>query len=130
MESTHDETETIITPRRNFQNLKRKKLRSVLRKKDKKIKLLHQNLRRKKKRIASLSEILKLCKNKSLLNEEDASSLELLSSTNSELFERQLLKAKGKRVPKKYGEDIKKFVLNLNFVSPKAYNFVRENFNS
>lgn len=38
-------------------------------------------------------------------------------------------KNKGKAVSRKYSVDLRKFALTLNFYSPKAYEFVRNEFN-
>lgn len=49
---------------------------------------------------------------------------------NKDLIINLANKNKGKAVKRKYSVELRKFALTLHFYSPKAYNFVRNNFNS
>lgn len=94
--------------------------------KTKKIRILHQNIRRKSKRIMSLKNMLNELKTKNLIGADQDDMLANIIGPNSEIFERQLLKAKNRPKPKAYSAKIRQFALNLNFYSPKAYRYIRD----
>lgn len=90
------------------------------------IKLLKQQLRRKDIKINTLEGLLKLLKDKQLL---DINSQEMMLSKFGELSQEiftnihknQNINPKGRR----YSKTIKEFSLTLNYYSPKAYEYAR-----
>lgn len=105
-------------------------LRKTITKRDSQIKSLQQKIRRSSKKIAKLTDILKELQENNLLSEENSEVLASVGGSNNQIFKRQTLKFHNKTLPKKYEPEIRSFALNLNFLSPKAYLYVRDNFNS
>ena len=86
-----------------------------------KIKRLRASLQHYKKKSATLSDVIK-----SLCGKVTPETLETLAQIgpNEEFLQRQITKKH------KYGNNLKAFSLTLHFYSVKAYNFVRNTFNS
>ena len=66
-------------------------------------------------------------KKKNLIDEEINDTLVSVVGANRHILERQLKKLKGFG-NKTYGPELRQFALNLNFLPPKAYCYVRESF--
>ncbi|KAE9522390.1 hypothetical protein AGLY_017221 [Aphis glycines] len=77
-----------------------------------------------------MSEIIKNLKNKNLLNENDSDVLFECFGKHANLITNWSKKSLGKKVPKKYSPAIRQFALSLHFFSPKAYQYVRKQFNT
>lgn len=112
------------TPRKK--KLRRKLFQEVIRsqKKTKKIRVLTQSLKRQKKKVFSLKHLLLTLKNNNLIDTEKSQLLENMSSLNKQMLQRKLTKNK------KFSPELRKFVITLNFFSPKAYDFVRNVFDT
>ncbi|KAG8173931.1 hypothetical protein JTE90_014540 [Oedothorax gibbosus] len=96
----------------------------------KKIKLLQQTNRRNQKKISDLKSLMKECKNKGLITDDSLQILYKAAGPNKELITRQLCKVTNSPIAKFYSPELRKFALTLHFYSPRAYNYVRESFNS
>lgn len=94
----------------------------------KKVKTLQQNLRRSSSKITNLKNILKTLHKKHLLNEEQVDLLHTLSGSNGKLFERLLQKKNAQPLPKQYEKELRSFALTLHYYSPRAYEYVRSQF--
>ncbi|KAH1006915.1 hypothetical protein HUJ05_007602 [Dendroctonus ponderosae] len=112
------------TPRKR--RIRRQLFQAVRRSSDKSIKLkqIRQTVRRCKKKIVSLKQILKALREKDLLSLEHSSLLKNLPNINKELIKRKL----GKKI--KYSPELRKFAITLSFFSPKAYDYVRQVFDT
>ncbi|XP_026816130.1 THAP domain-containing protein 2-like [Rhopalosiphum maidis] len=91
-----------------------------------KFKLLKQQIRRKDTKINTLAGLLKLLKDKKVLNmESEELILDKFDGLSQELFsnirKNQNTDPKGRR----YSKTIKEFSLTLNYYSPKAYEYAR-----
>lgn len=94
-----------------------------------KIKRLNEKVRKRNKKIAVLNDIIEHLKETNKINAEE--SLLLKECAGPEDFlKRQIAKSKGLPLTRKYSEEIRKFALTLHFLSPKAYNFVRNTYNT
>ena len=89
----------------------------------KKLRLNLQMTRRLKARVASLKNLIEVLQNKHLISSECASLLCGLDDVPREIFQR--LQNRKKTV---FSETLKQFATTLHFYSPKAYDYVRENF--
>lgn len=98
--------------------------------KNRQIKNLKEKTRYMKKQIASLKSILTNLQKKNLVLSEQANILENIGVTNKELLKRQILRSKkaGCIIRKKYSPELRTFALTLQFYSTKAYNYVRQTF--
>lgn len=126
--TTVDEAES--SPRKTRMLTKVKVFKHHIKKKDRLIKILNQKVRRKSRKIASMRAIMTELKRKNLISEDVAEVLKDVTGANRDLLERYLLSVKSKPPPKAYEPHIRAFALNLNFLSPKAYKYVRETFNN
>lgn len=118
------------TPRRSFLKYGIRELSDEIQIKNSKLRKLQQTIRRKNKKIASMAEIIKSLKNKNLLNENDSNVLFESFGKHSDLISNWSKKNLGKKVPKKFSPAIRQFALSLHFFSPKAYQYVRKQFNT
>lgn len=118
------------TPRRSYLKRGICILSDIMQIKNKKIKELQQIVRRKNKKIDSLSEIICELKKNNLLTEDDTNILLESFGKHSDLITKWSNKNLGKKVPKKCSPSIRKFALSLHFFSPKAYQYVRNQFNT
>ncbi|CAH2085969.1 unnamed protein product [Euphydryas editha] len=94
----------------------------------KRIKVLRQKCRRLKQKVHDFQGIIDELKQKNFVSHESAILLEECAGS-PEFLSRQIFKHRDEPCPRKYGEDIRKFALTLNFLSPKAYKFVRTTYN-
>lgn len=119
MTSTFNVTQKKLCSTRNSLNEKRKKLKN-----------LRKRANRYKKKNCDLRKIILELKKRSFLADEYADMLENLSKTSYALFQRQLLKSSNPKLVKIYDERLRAFSITLNFLSPKAYDFVRDQFDT
>uniref|UniRef100_A0A1B0DPB1 THAP-type domain-containing protein n=1 Tax=Phlebotomus papatasi TaxID=29031 RepID=A0A1B0DPB1_PHLPP len=97
----------------NLKNLKRKHKNAL------------QILRRKTKKIRELQDLLK-SKDKELSNAIKKKSLDKIPPGLKALFDRIISKTECENSStKKYTEELKRFALEMDFLSPKAYRFLR-----
>ncbi|KAL4083277.1 hypothetical protein QTP88_028607 [Uroleucon formosanum] len=98
--------------------------------KNKKLKSLQQTIRRKNKRIANMQTIINDIKNQNLVDEETSvSPLESIGK-HKDLVTNWTKKNLGKKIPKKYSPAVRQFPLSLHFFSEKAYEYLRDQFNT
>lgn len=105
-------------------------LQQAIRNKNKKIRCLQQQARRKNSKITSLTTMMNDLKKRNLLTDDTAEVLDQVSSSNRDMIDRYIMRSQGKPLPKVYRPPIRSFALNLNFLSPKAYAYVRETFST
>lgn len=96
--------------------------------KNKRIKALKQQNRRLKNKVSKFSEIISSLKEK--LNQDEFHIISGMNIKNKDFFVRYLKKAKSSTVTKSFSPELRAFALQLNFYSPRAYNFVRNSFNT
>ncbi|CAH2101072.1 unnamed protein product [Euphydryas editha] len=108
-----------MTPRKKklVNQLNRKSLLAETRKK--KLAILRSKNLRLLKRNAELSAIIATLKEKRFINQEAADLLSSVNPGEKLKFQRS-----------KFSPEVRKFALNLHFISPRAYNFVRNTFNT
>lgn len=107
-----------MTPRKLklTMNLQRKTL--VAENRRKKIAALRSKARRLVKKNAELTDIIENLKTKRFINQEAADLLSVVNN-DSEFI---------KPNKSKFSPETRKFALNLHFISPRAYNYVRQHF--
>lgn len=98
--------------------------------KNKKIKLLNQTIRRQQSKITSLKSVIKILEEKHLLNEDQSSVLMGNFGKNKDLLCRLTSKNANEKLPRLYSAELRRFAISLHFFSPRAYNFIRNEFNS
>jgi hypothetical protein len=76
-----------------------------------------------------MKSIVRCLKEKHLLLEENINILNNLSGPSKQIVKRQVAKSR-QRLAKVYSPELRKFALTLHYYSPRAYNFVRESFNT
>lgn len=81
-----------------------------------------------KKKVQQFSDIILELRKK--LNEEEMHILSNIPVSNKDFMARYLKKAQSSTVEKSYPPEVRSFALQLNFYSPRAYNFVRNYFNT
>ncbi|KAL4127488.1 hypothetical protein QTP88_011655 [Uroleucon formosanum] len=74
--------------------------------------------------------VIKVLKNKSLISEEQGMLLDSNFGKQRDLINNFCKKNAGRKVAKKYSLELRKFAVTLYFYSPKAYQFIRREFNS
>lgn len=89
-----------------------------------KLKLSQQKVRRKKKQIMTMQQITMALKDKDLLSERCAETLEKYSGLPKLILERM---SKGTQAGE-YSDELSAFAMTLKFYSSKVHNFVRETF--
>ena len=94
----------------------------------KKIKTLQQKCRRMVKKIETLENIIKHLKSKSLINSEWAQMLIDIGGENKDFLQRYIAKKTGQGLPREHSPELRKFAVTLNFLSPRAYTYVRQQF--
>lgn len=104
-------------------------LRSAFKVKQKCIKNQFQSIRRKNNKIKKMSTILKDLHNKNFLSTTEFENIQEQWSTSGQLIKRFLVKSKGNKAEKQYPAALKSFAMTLHFYSPKAYDYVRKEFN-
>ena len=81
--------------------------------------------RRALRKISGIQSLLSELKQKQIISEETHRVLEKSKACSAELFDRQLRQLNKFKFPNKYSPQLRVFALTLNFVSLKAYNYVR-----
>lgn len=107
----------------------RKRIKFLKEEHAKQIKKLRQNLRRSANENARLKDVLNTLKSQHLLNEEQVDILHTLSECNGELFKRLTKRKNIKPSSTQYNEQLRCFALTLHYYSPRAYEYVRRQFN-
>lgn len=93
----------------------------------KKVRLMQQQIRRKNDQLITLRSMLEDLKNKQALKANQAKPTNTLGGLTGELYER-LIQQKSNVVPKCYSPNLRCFALTLQYYSPRAYEYVREEF--
>lgn len=119
--------DTTVTPRKRklIKQLRAKSHLAETRKK--KLAAIRSKSWRLQKKAAEQSVIIEQLKAKSLINHETADLLSSINPDNKDFLKRFLCKGTS---AKKYSPSLRKFALTLNFISPRAYRFVRKQFDS
>lgn len=92
----------------------------------KKIKVLNQKVRRRNQKICSLQELIKVLKNKGLLEHNPSNIIENhFDGTLNDIFKNELVNRKRHVKGRRYSRDVKHFALTMLYYSPKAYRFCR-----
>lgn len=92
------------------------------------MKALREKTRRLKKKIAKFSDVITELKDK--LQDEDLTVLKNIPVNNKDFLIRYIKKAQNLKLESSYSPELRSFALQLNFYSPRSYNFVRQTFNS
>lgn len=98
----------------------------------KQIRALQQKFRRRTHQVATLKHVLDTLKEEKLLNERQTDIIHILqlgSRSKSAIFERLIKKQNNEFVPKQYEPHLRSFALTLHYYSPRAYEYVRTEFN-
>ncbi|XP_022161745.1 THAP domain-containing protein 1-like [Myzus persicae] len=98
--------------------------------KNKRIKYLNQKVQRQQKSISSLKNVIAVLKDNNLLHQDNAYLLSECFGKNNYLISNLYKKNLGKKLPRKYSADLRRFALSLHFHSCKAYDFVRKEFDT
>lgn len=93
----------------------------------KKLKALREKSRRLTKKVATLENIITELKTMSLISEEKGDLLESIDPANRDFLKKMLNSSSSGR---KYSPSLRKFALCLPFISPRAYKYVRQQFNT
>lgn len=111
------------------QRTKLKILRNEFTKRNKKNAAQYQIIRRKNIKINKLSSILEYLHQNNYLSATEFENFQQMPTRSYELISRFVAKHSGKKLPKKYPQSLKTFAMNLHFYSPRAYDYVRQEFN-
>ncbi|XP_063390619.1 THAP domain-containing protein 1 B-like [Cydia fagiglandana] len=95
----------------------------------KKVKRLNEKLRLQRKKIAEFQNVIKDLQERNLVNNENSIVLEACVGPK-DFLKRRILKSEGMPLEKQYSEETRKFAHTLHLISPKAYNFVRQTYNT
>lgn len=93
----------------------------------KKLRAVRERKRRLEKKSARLENIIAALKCKMLASSEDIDLLSNIDTTNADFLKRYL---DNENSPRKYSASLRKFAICLHFISPKAYMFIRKQFNT
>lgn len=97
----------------------------------KKLRRLQKKNRQKDKKIANLEAVIQDLKSKNFMYEGNLDTLSKETSTNMEFLAHQLTKHLGKSLEKQqYSPELRAFALTLHYLSPRAYNYVRDVFDT
>lgn len=107
-----------ILRKRLFQEMSKSK------QKTRKIRALRQSLKRYKKKVICLKSIVTNLEKKNLIASEQAMLLENMSLINKQMLQRK------SKISQKYTPELRRFAISLNFFSPKAYDYVRNVFDT
>ncbi|KAG5875754.1 hypothetical protein JTB14_022463 [Gonioctena quinquepunctata] len=119
------------SPSKLLRQLKNANLKKTLA--QKKLKMAKVKVRRLKKRVMSLKEVLWNVKTKNLLSENGVPFIEKsITVVPLSILKRSIevakKKSQGKQYKNTFGDDIKTFAMTLQFLSSKAYLYVRNTF--
>lgn len=110
-----------MTPRKFKLTKKLRQKTNLAESRKKKIAVLRSKNLRLRKKNAELGAIIENLKSERYLNQESADLLSSLNLTKTDFLN---------PTKSKFSPEVRKFALNLHFISPRAYNFVRDNFNT
>ncbi|KAL4718703.1 hypothetical protein ACJJTC_011322, partial [Scirpophaga incertulas] len=116
-----------ITPRKIKLMKKLEKSTALGENRKKKLAALRSKTWRLQKKTAEMSTVIQELKTRSLINQESADLLSSIDVVNRDFLKKFLCKDSTAR---KYTPELRKFALTLHYISPKAYNFVRKQFNT
>lgn len=116
------------SPKKRILKQKIKVLKRAYKKQEKSLRSTRQRERRKSKKIRKLASVIRDLNSQNLISMEQLNLLNRLSGPVRDLMQRHVKKINGASVERQYPPELRKFALNLNFFSPKAYEFVRETF--
>lgn len=116
------------SPSKEFYKRKLDDATEKIKKYRKKIHSLQQTKRRQKKKIDDLTSFLSELKQKHFIDNDILETLNQAVGPNKEFLLRQLSKVTSLHQPTTYSEELKTFALMLHFYSPRAYNYVRNTF--
>lgn len=125
-----DVEEVPDSPRKRKLNHDINSLNFTLGEREKKIRRLQAENNRLKKKVRNLEDILADLRGKRMLEDDVVLTMSSLTLSLQELLKRQGQKSKNQAVTKTYSPALKTFALTLNFYSPRAYNYVRETFDT
>lgn len=109
------------------------KLEKTIRKLDlarKKIRLLQQSKRRLIKKNNDLKNVISTLRSENMINDVNLSVIESSAGGIGDLLKRKRAKMTGTTLEQKYSPQLRSFALTLHFYSPRAYNFVRNTFDT
>lgn len=111
----------IMSPRKFKLTLQLNRQKLLAESRRKKIEALRSKSRRLQKKNTELTAIIEDLKTKRFINQESADLLATLNQNNSDFLRAH---------KSKFSPEVRKFALNLHFISPRAYSFVRKHFNT
>lgn len=127
--TSKEDKATMVSPKLIYNSPEKKRLRQqiVNMKKihAKKLRAFQQKLRRSTDQVTSLKHVLRVLKEKHLLNETQADVTNTLGGSKSAMFKRFIKKQTNQPVPKQYEAALRSFALTLHYYSPRAYEYVR-----
>lgn len=94
------------------------------------VKNLRETKRRLKKKVQNLRSLLTDLENKDLISPEISVLLQNSGGCCENLLQRQVQKLNGQSVKRNFSPKLRAFALTLNFLSPKAYKYVRSVFDT
>ncbi|XP_028172130.1 uncharacterized protein LOC114361333 [Ostrinia furnacalis] len=118
---------TVNSPRKRRLQQTLNKKQNIIKKQTRELKTLRQKVKRLQNRNRSLKDILKSLKDSNYVDTETFNKLKD-NLVPVDLFNNMNRKKQKKNI--KYTPAVKKFCLTLNYYSPKAYNYVRQTFNT
>lgn len=127
LSATLENNDNTSPPEKIFKTTSTEEKRDMLQKKlEQKIRNLQQQLRRTKQKVETMSEVVKILKDKLVINSKEAESL-LSTFNDTHLGFLYNFKDNIECPPsrRRYSDEIKEFALTLYFYSPKAYKYVR-----
>lgn len=132
MQESGVETKNLpTTPRRAVSFLKTlAQSRVVALRRLKIVKKLRENKRRLEKKNATLLNVINDLKSMNLVDTESLDLLSNIGGKTQDLLVRLKRKYSNEPLPKKYSPELRKFALTLHFLSPRAYKYVRNHFDS
>jgi len=98
--------------------------------KNKRIKYLNQKILRQRTTISSLKSVIATLKDNNLLHQDNADLLTDCFGKNKFLINSLAKKKSGKKLPREYSTELRRFALSLHFHSGEAYDFFRKEFNT
>lgn len=122
---------TSISPERMFNSPAKTRMQKVHALEIQSLKKLYiQNYNQKKMqtKLKSLKAVLKELQKRNLISPDEGEILQHLEKGTRELIKRQIRKQQHLPVSRTYKASLRQFALSLHYYSPKAYNYVRNNF--
>lgn len=124
---------TSISPKRLYNSPEKCRLRKRFKYQQEeyetKIRSLQQTVRRRTDQVATLYVLLNVLQEEHLLDKKQSDMLLNLGESTQELFKRLLKKQTNEPMPLQYEPQLRVFALSLHYYSPRAYEYVRRQFN-